>query len=79
MYDFEKYRDTLRGFYFDMESGVPGPLLFTSGEVLKALKDLEGVERKYADKYREFTEKFCSLDDGHAAERIVKAVFGRMR
>ena len=76
VYDFEKYRNTLRGFYFDMESGVPGPLLFTNEDVLNALKDLEGVERKYAVKYREFTDKFCSLDDGHAAERVVKAVFG---
>ncbi|MCR5322097.1 MAG: CDP-glycerol:glycerophosphate glycerophosphotransferase [Lachnospiraceae bacterium] len=79
VYDFEKYRDTLRGFYFDMESGVPGPLLYTNEDVLGALKDLEGVKRRYADKYREFTEKFCSLDDGHAAERIVKAVFEEFR
>ena len=79
VYDFEKYRDTLRGFYFDMESGVPGPLLFTNQDVLEALKDLNGIERKYAAKYLEFTEKFCSLDDGHAAERVVKAVFEEFR
>ena len=29
-YDLEKYRDVLRGFYFDIEREVPGPLLFTS-------------------------------------------------
>ena len=76
VYDFEKYRDTLRGFYFDMESGVPGPLLFTNEEVLGALKDIGAVEREYTDKYKAFREKFCGLDDGHAAERVVKAAFG---
>ena len=75
VYDFEKYRDTLRGFYFDMETGCPGPLLKTSSEVAEALDDIENIGKEYAGKYREFTERFCSLDDGHAAERIVKKVF----
>ena len=26
--------------------------------------------------YKEFTDKFCYLDDGHASDRIVKKVFG---
>ena len=75
VYDFERYRDQLRGFYFDMETGCPGPLLYTSGEVAEALEELQSVEERYADKYREFTERFCSLDDGRAAERVVKKVF----
>ena len=79
VYDFEKYRDTLRGFYFDMESGVPGPLLYTNEKVLAALRDIDGVEKKYADKYRAFAEKFCGLDDGHAAGRVVKAAFEEFR
>ena len=29
-YDLEDYRDNLRGFYFDFEAEVPGPLLATS-------------------------------------------------
>lgn len=75
VYDFEKYRSVLRGFYIDMEKELPGPLLYTSAEVLKALCDIHKVEAEYAEKYREFCERFCSLDDGHAAERIVKRIF----
>ena len=62
-----------------MESGVPGPLLYTSEEVLAALEGIDGIEREYDDKYRAFREKFCSLDDGHAAERVVKAAFEEFR
>lgn len=75
VYDFEKYRDTLRGFYFDMEHECPGPLLYTSEQVRDALADIEAVSDGYADKYNSFCDKFCYLDDGHASERIVKRVF----
>ena len=75
VYDFEKYRDTLRGFYFDMESRCPGPLLFTSDQVADALENIDGVVDEYADKYSVFLNDFCYLDDGHAARRITEAVF----
>ena len=44
--------------------------------VLDALENIEAVEAEYADKYKDFCDKFCYLDDGHASERIVKKVFG---
>ena len=77
VYDFEKYAGVLRGFYFDMTTGCPGPLLKTNGEILDALKNIDKVEAEYADKYKEFCDRFCYLDDGHASERIVKKVFGK--
>lgn len=76
VYDFEKYAGVLRGFYFDMTTGCPGPLLKTNEEILDALKNIDRVEAEYAEKYREFCDRFCYLDDGHASERIVKRVFG---
>ncbi|MCQ2495764.1 MAG: bifunctional glycosyltransferase family 2 protein/CDP-glycerol:glycerophosphate glycerophosphotransferase [Lachnospiraceae bacterium] len=76
VYDFEKYQNVLRGFYFDMTSECPGPLLRSSEEVAEALKNIDSVSQEYAGKYEAFCEKYCSLDDGHAAERVVKAVFG---
>ena len=76
VYDFEKYAGVLRGFYFDMTTGCPGPLLKTNEEILNALKNIDSVEEAYKEKYKEFTDKFCYLDDGHASDRIVKTVFG---
>lgn len=74
-YDLEKYRDVLRGFYIDMLEEVPGPLLFTSDEVLEAIKNIDKIEREYSDRYRVFYDKFCSLDDGHASEHVAETVF----
>lgn len=75
-YDLEKYRDTLRGFYFNIEDGVPGPLLFTTDEVIDAIMNIDEINTKYAEKYSEFYEKFCGWEDGHASENCVKEVFG---
>lgn len=77
VYDFEKYKNVLRGFYFDMTAECPGPLLQTNGEVEAALKNIAAIGAEYADKYAEFRKKYCSLDDGYAAERVVKKVFGK--
>lgn len=71
-YDLEKYASVLRGFYFDMTTGCPGPLLKTNEEVLDALENIDRVSAEYRDKYEDFCNKFCYLDDGNASERIVK-------
>jgi len=74
-YDLDKYRDVLRGFYIDMFTEVPGPLLFTTEEVIDAVKNIEGIKTKYAQRYEEFYKRFCSWEDGHASENCVKHVF----
>lgn len=74
-YDLEKYRDVLRGFYIDMLEEVPGPLLYTSDEVLDAIKNIDAIEEKYKDRYKVFYDKFCHLDDGHASEHVAETVF----
>ncbi len=71
-YDLDRYRDRLRGFYFDFEETAPGPLLATSAEVIAALRDIAAVERSYRAAYSTFVTTYCSLDDGHAAERVVR-------
>jgi CDP-glycerol glycerophosphotransferase len=71
-YDLERYRDNLRGFYFDFEAEAPGPLLRTTGDVIDALRGLDGVASGYRAAYEAFTGKYCALDDGQAAARVVR-------
>ena len=40
-YDLDEYRDKLRGFNIDIEKEAPGPLLYTSDEVLDAIEHLD--------------------------------------
>ena len=74
-YDLEDYRDEIRGFYVDFEETAPGPLLTTSDALADALRDPDAVRAEYAAKYDAFTAKFCELDDGGAAARVVDEVF----
>ncbi len=64
--DFEAYQAE-RGFYFDYESGVPGPVFTTTtalAEYLSAgMLDVARVE--------EFRSRSFDLADGHASERVV--------
>jgi CDP-glycerol glycerophosphotransferase len=74
-YDLEKYRDVLRGFYINIEEELPGPLLYTTDEIIDSIKNIETLGKKYSDRYEQFYEKFCGLEDGHASEKVAKAVF----
>ena len=74
-YDLEKYRDVLRGFYIDIEEELPGPLLFTTEEIIEALRNMDELTEKYKDKYDMFYEKFCAWEDGQASPKVANAVF----
>ncbi|NUR87826.1 MAG: CDP-glycerol glycerophosphotransferase family protein, partial [Nonomuraea sp.] len=74
-YDLEHYRDQLRGFYFDFEAEAPGPLLRTAEDLMDAIEDLDAVAARYAALYESFRARFCPLDDGQAAARVVDTVF----
>jgi CDP-glycerol glycerophosphotransferase len=73
-YDLDLYRDDVRGMYFDYRELCPGPIVTTSDEVLDELSDLDGLRRRTAQPLAEFAETFCSLDDGHATERVLDLI-----
>ncbi|MYX22242.1 CDP-glycerol glycerophosphotransferase family protein, partial [Streptomyces sp. SID8380] len=77
-YDLEHYRDVLRGFYFDFEREAPGPLIPDSDGLISAIRDIDTVRATYADRYRDFHERFCGLDDGQATGRVVDRLVERM-
>jgi CDP-glycerol glycerophosphotransferase len=78
-YDIDSYRDTLRGFYFDITEQAPGPQCRTTDEVIGALGDLRRTTEEHRGTYAEFAARYCPLDDGHAAARIVDRVWSTLR
>ena len=70
-YDLERFREDSGGFYLDFERRAPGPLLRTSAELVRALRDPDRATAPYQDAYRWFRGTFCDLDDGRAAARAV--------
>jgi CDP-glycerol glycerophosphotransferase len=74
--DLERYRAE-RGFYFDFEELAPGPILTSDKEVLQSLGRIEQISKLYEPRYRAWQQKFNSLEDGHAAKRVVDIVWGK--
>ena len=71
MYDFDKYKDDLRGFYIDLEE-LPGKITKTEADLIEAIKETNNFE--YNDKYKKFNEKYNYLDDGQATKRVVEEI-----
>jgi CDP-glycerol glycerophosphotransferase len=74
-YDLEHYRNDLRGFYLDLEQIAPGPLLRTSAELVDALTCVDELAAEHAAAYARFRSTFCSLEDGHASDRVLDLLF----
>jgi CDP-glycerol glycerophosphotransferase len=68
--DWDAYR-RLRGTYFDLMEAPPGPVTRTESEVVAAIRAGDSA----ADARGAFRERFCSLEDGNAAERVVRRVW----
>ncbi len=75
MYDLEKYRDMLRGFYLDIYKDLPGPVLTEESQLIDAIKNIERTTEAYQKRYQIFYDRFCGIDDGNAAKRVCETVF----
>ena len=72
--DWDVYR-TLRGAYFDLLAEPPGVVTTTDDELVAAFRS-GAVWSEHATRLRaEFRSRFCSLDDGRAAERVVRRIW----
>lgn len=72
MYDLDKYKDNMRGFYIDLNE-LPGSIIQTEENLIKEIKSVSD-NFKYDNKYKKFNDKYNYLDDGNASKRVVERV-----
>lgn len=72
-YDLEHYRDSLRGFYFDYQDELPGPLAESEAEFVKAISDfnLNGNFKGFAGKFNNFYNKYCDWESDKSSKQVV--------
>ena len=71
--DWRSYRET-RGTYFDLVSHPPGPVVIDEDELVSVISSGFYDSDESTRLRQEFRERFCTFDDGHAAETIIKTV-----
>ncbi len=69
MYDLEKYKGELRGFYINLDE-LPGKIAKNEEELIDEIHKIKEFE--YDEKYEQFNKKFNYLDDGQASKRVVE-------
>ncbi|WP_030771625.1 bifunctional glycosyltransferase/CDP-glycerol:glycerophosphate glycerophosphotransferase [Streptomyces sp. NRRL F-2664] len=72
--DWEAY-EAARGTYFDLRSCPPGAIARTQDELVDIFTTGHWQGSRSAQLRSAFRARFCSYDDGHAAERVVRRVF----
>ena len=71
-YDYVKYRDKLRGLYFDIFEIFPGPIVENTPDLIDSIKNYDFND--YKMKYEKFLNKFTQFDDGTASLKIVNLI-----
>ncbi|GIE98330.1 bifunctional glycosyltransferase/CDP-glycerol:glycerophosphate glycerophosphotransferase [Paractinoplanes rishiriensis] len=72
--DWPVYRE-LRGVYFDLMAEPPGAVATDEDELFETFRSGTYAGVAATDRRSAFRDRFCYLDDGGAAERVVRRVF----
>ncbi|MEU8437444.1 bifunctional glycosyltransferase family 2 protein/CDP-glycerol:glycerophosphate glycerophosphotransferase [Streptomyces sp. NPDC029216] len=72
--DWEAY-EAARGTYFDLRACPPGAIARTEDELVDIFTTGHWQGSRSAQLRASFRSRFCSYDDGYAAERVVRRVF----
>lgn len=71
-YDFYKYKNELRGFYFSYSKEMPGPISTTTEELIDDIRNYD--PEVYAERYDKFKKKYNTIDDGNASSRVLDLI-----
>jgi CDP-glycerol glycerophosphotransferase (TagB/SpsB family)/glycosyltransferase involved in cell wall biosynthesis len=71
--DWNSYLEN-RGAYFDLLAAPPGPVARNPRELADILVERSYLGDESTALRAAFRERFCSYDDGHAAERVIRSV-----
>ncbi|MFI5486800.1 CDP-glycerol glycerophosphotransferase family protein [Micromonospora echinaurantiaca] len=72
--DWDAYR-LARGVYFDVTAEPPGAVARTFADLLDLFRSGEYGSDAAGKARQQFRARFCALEDGRAAERVVRRVF----
>lgn len=79
-HDLKIYQDKLRGFYFDYENFVPGPIVYNMDELFNVIKNEEKYyDFKYYHNLEVFCKRFTTFENGEASQKISELIMNIYR
>ncbi len=74
-YDIKEYAENLRGMYFDIEKEAPGPLVYTSDELISVISNIDEELGKCKGRIEAFNNKYVNFECADSCEKIIETVF----
>ena len=71
MYDLEEYKNNIRDFYIELNE-LPGPIVENEKDLIKNIRGINDIAKKYHDTYIKFNNKYNYLDNGEVTAKVVK-------
>ncbi len=78
-YDYNEYKNKLRGVYVDIEDESPGKIVYTSKELEEAIININQIEKETKDLRRKFQEKFLQYESKDSSEKIFNTVINNKK
>lgn len=74
-YDYEIYKDELRGFYLDYQKDLPGEIAYNPIELWdKIERGLAQSNMSIDQRFNTFYDRFCKINTGNASKEIVEEI-----
>lgn len=79
-YDYETYRDELRGFYLDYQKDLPGKIVYNEDELTHELAQLaKETQQQPSSQFEQFYARFCAIHAGDAAAQATNWVSQQLK
>lgn len=72
-YDLNEYASALRGLYVDFEKEAPGPLCYTTDEIIEAIND-KARSQESIKRLRKFKEKYLTYENANSSQLVFNAM-----
>lgn len=74
-YDFEVYKDELRGFYLNYTKDLPGEIAYDVDALLANIAHgLQVTDMTSDENFMKFYNRFCKINAGNASKRVVEEI-----
>lgn len=76
-YDYEEYKDSIRGFYFNIYNEFPGPICKETNKIIENIK--KNNFQSYETDYDLFLNKYTDFEKGNASIKLVDFILNSIK